>query len=66
MEIDEIAPELVINCDQTGIYYVLAASWTMEKEGSKRIEIYEKISLYNTSSKCMYRDTHNPSCIFTR
>ena len=39
VEMDEIAPEPVINRDQTGIYYVPVASSTMEKEGSKRIEI---------------------------
>ena len=36
---DEVPPELVINWDQTGIHYVPVSSWTMEKEGSKRIEI---------------------------
>lgn len=30
---------LSINWDQTGIYYVPVSSWTMEKEGSKRMEI---------------------------
>lgn len=32
-------PELVINCDQTGIKVVPVSSWTMEKKGSKRVEI---------------------------
>ena len=36
---DEIPDDLVINWDQTGIHYVPVSSWTMEKEGSKRIEI---------------------------
>ena len=39
IEMDEIPDELVINWDQTGIHYVPVSSWTMEKEGSKRIEI---------------------------
>ncbi len=36
VEIDEIPAELVINWDQTGIP---VSKWTMEKEGSKRVEI---------------------------
>ena len=39
VEMDEIPPALVINWDQTGIHYVPVASWTMDKEGSKRVEI---------------------------
>lgn len=39
VEIHEIPPTLVINWDQTGIHYVPVSSWTMEKEGSKRIEL---------------------------
>ena len=39
---DEIPPELVINFDQTGIRYVPATLWTMEKEGAKRVEIIGK------------------------
>ncbi len=39
IEFDDIPPELVINWDQTGIHYVPVSSWTMEKEGSKRVEI---------------------------
>ena len=36
---DDIPPALVTNLDQTGIHYVPARSWTMEKEGAKRVEI---------------------------
>ena len=32
-------PELVLNWDQTGIHLVPASTWTMNKEGSKRIEV---------------------------
>ena len=39
VDIHEIPPTLIINWDQTGIHYVPVGSWTMEKEGSKRIEI---------------------------
>ncbi len=36
---DEVPDELIMNWDQTGIHYVPVSSWTMEKEGSKRVEI---------------------------
>ena len=36
---EEIPPELILNWDQTGIHLVPASSWTMEKVGSKRVEI---------------------------
>ena len=39
VEMDEVPFELIINWDQTGIHYVPVSSWTMEKEGSKRVEI---------------------------
>ena len=39
IEIEEIPCELVINCDHTGIHYIPLSSWTMTKEGSKRVEI---------------------------
>ena len=39
IEMEEIPAELVINWDQTGIHYVPVSSWTMAKEGSKRVEI---------------------------
>ena len=35
----EIPKALVINWDHTGIHYVPVSSWTMAKEGSKRVEI---------------------------
>ena len=31
--------DLIINWDQTGMHYVPVSSWTMAKEGSKRVEI---------------------------
>lgn len=42
VELDEIPPQLIINWDQTAIYYVPVGSWTMELEGAKRVEIAGK------------------------
>ena len=42
VELDEIPPQLIINWDQTAIYYVPIRSWTMELEGAKRVEIAGK------------------------
>ena len=39
MEMEEIPYQLVIDCDHTGINYVPISTWTMAKEGSKRVEI---------------------------
>ena len=39
ISMDEIPPQLVINFDQTAINYVPTPSWTMEKEGAKRVEM---------------------------
>ena len=39
VEMEEIPFNLIINWDQTGIHYVPVGSWTMEKEGSKRVQI---------------------------
>ena len=39
---DEICDEMIANWDQTGINYVPVSSWTMEKEGSKRVELIGK------------------------
>jgi hypothetical protein len=36
---EDIPPELVLNWDQTGIHLVPASTWTMDREGSKRVEI---------------------------
>lgn len=42
VEMDEVPQQLVINWDQTGINYVPVSSWTMEQEGSKRVELLGK------------------------
>lgn len=39
VEMEEIPPELVLNWDQTGIKILPTSLWTMEKQGSKRVEI---------------------------
>lgn len=36
---EEIPPELILNWDQTGIHLVPASGWTMDLEGSKRVEV---------------------------
>ena len=42
VELDEIPLQLIINWDQTAIYYVPVGSWTMELEGAKRVKIAGK------------------------
>ena len=42
VEMDEVSAELIINWDQTGINYILVSSWTMEEEGSKRVQVVGK------------------------
>jgi len=42
VKMDEICEEMIVNWDQTGINYVPVSSWTMEKEGSKRVELIGK------------------------
>ena len=39
VEMEEIKPELVLNWDQTGIKFVPCSSWTMERQGEKRVEL---------------------------
>ena len=39
VEIEEIPQYLIINWDQTAIKYVPVSSWTMDSEGSKRVQI---------------------------
>lgn len=38
VEMEEIPPELIMNWDQTGIKIVPCSTWTMERQGSKRVE----------------------------
>ena len=39
VEMEEIPPELVLNWDQTGIKIVPSNTWTMDQQGSKRVEV---------------------------
>lgn len=39
IQMEDIPDSLIINWDHTGIHYVPVGAWTMEKEGSKRVEI---------------------------
>ena len=39
LEMEEVLPALVVNWDYTSLKYVPVSSWTMAKEGSKRVEI---------------------------
>lgn len=36
---EDIPDSLTVNWDHMGIHYVPVGTWTMEKEGSKRVEI---------------------------
>ena len=36
---EEIPDDLVVNWDQTSIKYIPLSNWTMDKEGSKRVEV---------------------------
>ena len=38
-EMEEVPEDLISNWDQTGIHYVPVSNWTMQQEGSKRVEI---------------------------
>ena len=39
VEMEEIPPQLIFNWDQTGIKLVPSASWTMNEQGAKRVEL---------------------------
>ena len=36
---EEIPDDLLVNWDQTAIKYIPLSNWTMDKEGSKRVEV---------------------------
>lgn len=42
VDLEDIPPALIINWDQTAINYVPPASWTMEVEGRKRVDLVGK------------------------
>ena len=39
VEIEEIPPELILNFDQTGVKIVSSSTWTMDREGSRRVKV---------------------------
>jgi len=39
VEMEGVPPELIMNWDQTGIKIVPTTTWTMERRGSKRVEV---------------------------
>ena len=39
VEMEEIPPDLILNWDQTGVKIVPSNTWTMDRRGSKRVEI---------------------------
>ena len=39
VEMEEIPPELILNWDQTGLKIVPSNTWTMEEQGSKRVDV---------------------------
>ena len=39
VEMEEIPPELILNFDQTGVKIVPSSTWTMDREGSRRVEV---------------------------
>ena len=39
VKMEEIPAELILNWDQTGIKIVPSSTWTMDAEGSKRVEV---------------------------
>ena len=42
VEMDEIPLDLIVNFDQTGLNFVPVSEWTMEAEGTKRVEVAGK------------------------
>ncbi len=36
---EEVPPEMILNWDQSGIKLVPSSNWTLEKQGSKRVEL---------------------------
>lgn len=39
VEMEEVRPELILNWDQTGIQIVPSSTWTMDREGTRRVEM---------------------------
>ena len=39
VEMEEIPPELILNFDQTVVKIVPSSTWTMDREGSRQVEV---------------------------
>jgi hypothetical protein len=68
VQMEEIPMALVINWDHTGIHYVPVSSWTMAKEGEKRIEIagvQDKRQITAVSANTMDGDFLPPQIIYS-
>ena len=39
VEMNEIPPEFILDFDQTGVKIVPSSTWTMDREGSRRVEV---------------------------
>lgn len=64
---ENIPPELVINWDQTGIKIVPSSTWTMDKRGSKRVEVAgvgDKRMITVTFAGTMVGDFLSPQVIY--
>ena len=59
IELEGIPDSLVLNWDQTGIHYVPVSNWTMDEEGSKRVEIVGVNSKHQiTAVLCVTKSGH--------
>ena len=64
---EEIRDQLVINWDQTGIHYVAIRSRTINKEGSKRVEIVvcnDKRQITSVFAGCFCEEMLPPQLIY--
>ena len=39
VEMEELLPKLILNLDQTAVKIISSSTWTMEQQGSKRIDV---------------------------
>ena len=68
VQMEEIPKALIINWDHTGIHYVPVSSWTMAKEGEKRIEIagvHDKRQITAVFANTMDGDFLPPQIIYS-
>ena len=56
IEFEDITDSLILNWDQTALYYVHVCSWTMAREGSKHIEIQGIDDKHQITDICVLAD----------